>query len=416
MVVELAHDDRALHPEVVRIVVAVATDPAEVRLVDVALDLGEAGRQRRVRQVLDEVRAQLDEGRALVGGHLRTRHPLVGDHAVVVVGPAEVALIGEVESTLGHGRVVHELVDLRLVALVRRQRPHQRQPSALLAVEDGEPCVGPLVDEVGLGAHERGRDGDLPADEDDVERQVVAVELPTPRFGQRRLAEEREVVAVLVHHPRPADELAEEVVGQHAGARLVVPAGRQARPDDTEDRVAHGLGELVEPEAVPVDVELGVGPLAPLDRIDRVADLGPFVVGALAQDRGRRRDHGRARGVVVGERVEVEDRGAIGRHPDERLRDPSVDAVDQARAELGLEQTIGVAVGVPLGDARALPVIGPGEDVAEVVVGHQDPPPAGAATLEPSGCRAGITSATKRSIDRRASSWVMSPHWNEGAK
>ena len=70
-------------------------------------------------------------------------------------------------------------------------------PSCSSASNARSAGVGPDVTQARLGAEERGRHHDLVAEDEAVQVEVVAVELPAPRLVVRRRPEEAEEVGPL---------------------------------------------------------------------------------------------------------------------------------------------------------------------------------------------------------------------------
>lgn len=112
-------------------------------------------------------------------------------------------------------------------------------------MQDARAGVRALVDLVGLGAGEPGRHDDLGFIQEHAEAQVVPVEAEPPGRGLGRRAEQHEVVAVLVHDPGRAHQLAQEVVDAHRrdgfrvalGAQRGFQQGQRGRPERRRDLV-----------------------------------------------------------------------------------------------------------------------------------------------------------------------------------
>lgn len=113
VVVKLDENHRALNPEVERVGVCKPSDPGEVCLGFIPLDLVYFERSR-VRRKVEEVLLQDPvERRLLFCGEQGHRDTLVGHDAVVAVRAAEVSLVVAVPATRRHGWVFHLGVRLR---------------------------------------------------------------------------------------------------------------------------------------------------------------------------------------------------------------------------------------------------------------------------------------------------------------
>ena len=93
---------------------------------------------------------------------------------------------------------------------------------------------------------------------------MMAEELPAPRLGRGRLAEQAEDVAPLAHHRRPLHDVAEEAVELHHVARQLIAVRAHAGAQHRQHRVAQRFADFVEAKPVVLDIELGVLPVPPL--------------------------------------------------------------------------------------------------------------------------------------------------------
>lgn len=214
-----------------------------------------------------------DEG-LLFRVHGGDEDTFVGDDAVVAIGATEVSLVVMIPATVGHGWVAEEFEDLGGLLLRRGEALHQGEAEALFLMEDACACIAACVDQVGLRTGEPGGDDDLGAVEEDTEAEVVAVEGESPWRGCGGFAEEDEVVGELVAHAGSLHKVAEEAVDPHGAEGFGVAFRGEGCFDGGEHGVAHLKGEFVQADALVAEQKLGVGPRAPLGRVDVVAHLG----------------------------------------------------------------------------------------------------------------------------------------------
>ena len=93
---------------------------------------------------------------------------------------------------------------------------------------------------------------------------MVAEELPAPRFGWRRRAEEAESKTPFAEDGRSAHQLAEKGVEPHHRTRFFESASAEAGPQNVEHRFAQSGPDFVETEAVVLQIELGILPAPPV--------------------------------------------------------------------------------------------------------------------------------------------------------
>ena len=144
------------------------------------------------------------------------RAEILHGHAGVVEDDVVRPGLGE-DVVAGLREVEDGLLPLRV-----SERVHEREPAVLLVLKDGCPLVLAGRGDDRFGSGEERRHHDLIAKDEVVDDGVVAVELPSPRFGGRRLAHDGDVVlplAVLVEVV--AGQLAERFVQVHDVARLL---------------------------------------------------------------------------------------------------------------------------------------------------------------------------------------------------
>jgi hypothetical protein len=214
--------------------------------------------------------------------------------------------------------------DRRLRLLLGGERAHQREPLAFLRAEHPDPGVLSAVRVTGLRPEEGRRHHELIAEDEAVDDQVVAVDLPAPRIRGGGRAHDAEPVEPLPVLFPAARHLADEVVEPHDVAHGREAAVAQARGKKGEAALTLGRCERVERHAVAHEVRVDVAPLPP--RLVPEREQRPFLlVGAERRDervRGvgdrlrrhaTRRDreqaaHGRAR------------RDALERHRQRRVR------------------------------------------------------------------------------------------------
>ena len=175
------------------------------------------------------------------------------------------------------------------------KRAHQRQPLALLVLEQGGAGKRAGVGKGGLRAQERRGQYHLAVDDEAVDREMVAEQLPAPRVARMRLAEQTEGVGPFAEHGRTADEIAEEAIETHHRARGLVALRAQARAQHVHHRGLDAFRDLVEAQAVVLDIELGVLPMPPLLGTDRKAHARALVGREQREQRPHRLDHLRHR-------------------------------------------------------------------------------------------------------------------------
>src|SRR5205085_7287032 len=96
-----------------------------------------------------------------------------------------------------------------------REATHEVERRCLFRLEDAGPSKGAVRGVRWLRAHEHRRHDNLVADDQAVDVQVVAIELPTPGLVQRRSTENTEPVQPLSILLKAVRELAERVIEPH---------------------------------------------------------------------------------------------------------------------------------------------------------------------------------------------------------
>lgn len=113
VVIKLHKNHRALNPEVERVGVCEPSNPGEVCLGLIPLNLANFERSRVRREVEEVLLQDFVERRLLFRSEEGHRDALVRHDAVVAVRAAEVSLVVAVPATRRHGRVFHLGVGLR---------------------------------------------------------------------------------------------------------------------------------------------------------------------------------------------------------------------------------------------------------------------------------------------------------------
>ncbi len=120
--------------------------------------------------VADVLVDEVEQHRRLCGVEFGGPNPLVLHFEVVPEGRGEDA-------------AGHRLGQHRLLALRSGERLAERQALAFLTLEDARARVLARLGHDRLGTHERRRHHDLVAENEVVDHQMVAVELPSPGLG-----------------------------------------------------------------------------------------------------------------------------------------------------------------------------------------------------------------------------------------
>ena len=84
-----------------------------------------------------------------------------------------------------------------------------------------------LINGVGLGPHEGGREHHLVFDHQTIERQMVSTDLPTPGLTEGGLAKQGEVIAPFPKDPCVVGECSQELIDAHRVAGFFKTLGRQ---------------------------------------------------------------------------------------------------------------------------------------------------------------------------------------------
>ena len=199
------------------------------------------------------------------------------------------------------------------------------------------PAYLPVRAVTGSEPDEERRHHHLIAQHEVVDDRVMAVELPSPRLGRRRLAHQRDVVlplAVLLEVV--AVELGQRVVQLHDVLGQRQAPGAQRRAQQGDRRGALRGGQLLEAHAL-TPVEVLIHPLAPLGVIDGERRAAALFVGEAGEEGDRRRPY-RLGGHAGGpHRVEIGLRRPGGGDAPERLGEALGLGLARALGEL-LEQ------------------------------------------------------------------------------
>ena len=165
-----------------------------------------------------------------------------------------------------------------------------------------------------LGSHEGRRHHDLVAQDEVVDDQMMAVELPAPRAGVGWLAHHGEVVQALAVLIEPLGHLGDGFVEAHDVARLLESLGAQRRLKERKRPRPLRFGHLLEAHALP-RIAVDVVPLAPFEVIDRECRLRSLLGRERGQECNRRGPHGRRRDPGRADRKESGRHGPVRRHP-----------------------------------------------------------------------------------------------------
>ena len=222
--------------------------------------------------------------------------------------------------------------------------------------------MGPAIGIGDLRAEKARRQHHLPAQRQAVERQMMAEQLPAPGPGGRGLAEQAEGVAPFVQHARRPQHLAEEGVEAHDAHTGRIAGVAQAGAHDRHGEFAHRGGGLLQPQPVRLGDHLGVLPLAPQGRADRMQCPRPFRRRQGIEQPPRRRGHRLDRRALRLQGEQAVPLRAVGREADEgpvRQRRPFLEQLArpgrfQARGRMRLGGHAGNARLIGTGDIRTV--------------------------------------------------------------
>ena len=155
------------------------------------------------------------------------------------------------------------VVQNRLAALLGAQGVDEREPLVLLGLQDARALVDARLGHDRLGAHEHGRDDDLIAEDEAVDDQVVAVDLPAPGLGLRWLPEHADEVHPLAVLGPAAGDLADRVVQPHDVARGAEAARAERLLDQAQCSLALLVGQVFQQHAVAHQERVDVPPPPP---------------------------------------------------------------------------------------------------------------------------------------------------------
>ena len=182
----------------------------------------------------------------LAWGHLAGAQTLVLEAAVVLKGTGHHLAVDRHRPLRRQVGAHDGRVQDRGARLRRRQRAHHGQTRTLLLLEDREAGVPPCSRPARLGTEEGGRHHHLIAQYETVQVEVMAIELPSPRFVVGWRAEDAQEVrpfAVLVD---AAGDLGEDLVEPHDVADVVESPSTEARSQQFERRLPLGRREVFE--------------------------------------------------------------------------------------------------------------------------------------------------------------------------
>src|SRR5262249_24460032 len=143
---------------------------------------------------------EVQQPTALVRRELATAQTFVGHDAVVLVRAAELEIVGEMAPPWRQVAAHHRIRDDRLRLLRACQRAHQRQPLALLVLEQAGAGERADIGKSRLRPQEGRAQYHLPVDDEAVEREMMAEQLPAPWVARMRLAEQAEDVGPFAQH------------------------------------------------------------------------------------------------------------------------------------------------------------------------------------------------------------------------
>jgi hypothetical protein len=274
---------------------------------------------------------------ALGVAEVRPRNALIADFGVVPERSRSHAAVGGVLQLLGQVVGVDGRAEDRGCHLGVVERAHQIETGPLLRCEHHRSGEWPFVDVARLGAHERGGEHHLVADDGAVEAEVVAVDLPRPRLAAGRVAEDRHEVGPLTELIWAVGHVSQELVETHDVARLGEPPVRQRCPQQVQAKLALVGRQILQHHPVPEDVGVDVEPGAALLGIE--GKHGPATpIGVERPEKGARGLGDRRRAHAGGlKRVEALADRAVRGKAGERLGHADGSLVDhglQRRREL----------------------------------------------------------------------------------
>ncbi len=380
MVVELDEQDRALDAVVERVVRAMAADPAEMGVGEMALERLHLRGARAVGHDADIGLGQVHQPVAVGGGERAGEGAFIGHHTVVLMRAAQHQAVGEMDATVGQVLSGQRAGDMRRVALVAGQCVHQGEALQLMVVEQLDAFVRPMVRMADLGAHEAGRQHHLAVDREAAHRQMVAPELPSPGIGRGRFAEDREIVAPAVQHAGGVQHQPEKGVEPHHRHGVAIAAVGEAGRHHRHGPGANFLGGVFQPQPVLFDEDLGVLPAPPDRGADLVAGPRPLRRGQRANERGRGLGHRGGGGALGFQAEQAFADGAVGGEAGEGLFGQLRPLREQVRRPAAGQSGCGVALGVMAGN---LGFAGAGQMGAVIEAAHGSDQPRKGAAVKP---------------------------------
>src|SRR6516164_629542 len=211
-VIELDEDHWAQDAVIKRVCVVAWPDPGEMRFGQIALRLG----------VADFSVARPNAARVGREQRLETVAALRRELGIADAG----AINPPVVAKGGCQQLTREIFSDRCTRLfVRRQRTHQGKALLLLGGENARSHVFARARKHWFGAHETGRQNELIAEDEAVDIQMMAVDLPSPGLLWRRRPEDADPIEPLAVFLSLAGNLEDVLVEAHDVAGSAIPRG-----------------------------------------------------------------------------------------------------------------------------------------------------------------------------------------------
>ena len=157
---------------------------------------------------------------------------------------------------VGHDRGVLD----RNLLLICVERADQVEAGTLLDIEHSNSGETTGSTFARLGTHEGRGHRQLVADDGAIDRQMVPVELESPRRVRRRHTEEGHEIWPFAVIIRPAGHLSEQVVESHDVASLRIATSRQRDAEQVEECIPLNGRQFLEHDPVPIHVDVWVEP------------------------------------------------------------------------------------------------------------------------------------------------------------
>lgn len=282
----LDHDGRAGDAEVGCAALGRRAVPRQGGLAQTGLDLGVARRRVLVVDQAGVVADQLQQGRLLGGGHLRSRQPL---------GLDRLAVLPRAEHQVDRGAAQDRRLLLRGI-----QRGHQRERLVLDVAERADRLAAGIGIARRLRADEGGGQRHVRADDRGVDRHMVPAPLPLPRAARRRCPDQGEVVVLHAEIPAAAPLLrGQGVVGGPLGPDAVVALSAQGGLHQRQPGILGRGIEVAPHQAGPFEPGRGeIGPALLLRGVDPVEEPGLLLGIAQRGHEGVRRGEDRGRRIL----------------------------------------------------------------------------------------------------------------------